>query len=580
MDVITTEAMVKLFLISSKIYIFYQPDKSCGSGVTLSQNYGFIMNNLLKLIVCFSVLALLTTPVFAHEIHDAVETGDLEKVKTLLVDKAELLDLRLENGLTPLAVAAYSNQPEILEFLIKSGADVNSQNERGSTPLHGAAYYGFLECVKLLLNNNADINTSNNSGYTPLKSAISANQIEVLEFIVKSGAELNSQNRAGNTPLHTAATFSSDEIFETLMLGEVDVNLANRAGCTVLHIKAARGQDDHVQMLLDRGAELQVKTVNGKNALNYAKNWRRDSTVELLKSKGLEDIPEEFPVYSGKYLGMPLPGIEPELFAPDVFIVPFYVHGPLSFTKDAKTLFFSQNAFPIEATWFMKEIDGQWTSPETLLDPLVEEETFPKITPDGKKLFYASRVECENEDGTIGWKATTKYLERAGNEWSDPKVFMMPWCQGKSIYSVAFSNDETMFFFSKDFEGHIGQDDLFYSELIDGEYQEPRSFGENVNTEHYEIEPAVSPDGSYVVFASSRPLEIGGRLNLYVTFKSSEGSWTTPQNLGESINQGSNWRPFLTYDGKFLFFQSDKNGMDQYYWVSAELIEDLRPDEL
>ncbi len=533
-----------------------------------------------KIIFCTLAVFFLFSSLLAHEIHDAVESGELERIKTLLTEHPDYLELKLENGQSPLSVAAYNNQPDILKYLIESGADVSVASGSGSTPLHGAAYYGFLECVKLLVESGADVNIANRGGYTPIKSAVAGNDVEIIKFLVKNGVEVNIQNRAGNTPLHTAATFSSDEIFETLMLGEVDVNIANNAGCTVLHIKAARGQDDHVMMLLAKGADIHAFTVNGKTALHYAKNWRRDSTIELLKSNGLKDIPEEFPVYSGKYLGMAAPGLEPELFAPDVFIVPFYVHGPLSFTKDGKALFFSQNAFPIEATWFMKEKDGRWSSPETLLNPLVEGETFPKITPDGDKLYYSSRVDDPQDDSGHGWRSTTKYIEKEADDWGEPEELLMEWCQGKSIYSVSFSENGTMFFFSEDFEGHLGEDDIFCSELINGEYQEPKSLGQNVNTEHYEIEPAVSPDESYVVFASSRPLEIGGRLNLFVTFKSSDNSWTTPTNLGESINQGSNWRPFLTYDGKYLFFQSDKNGMDQFYWVSTELIEKLKPEKL
>ena len=50
-----------------------------------------------------------------------------------------------------LTSAAMWGDKELLEGLLKYGADPNSPNAQGNSPLHEAAYYGELECASILL---------------------------------------------------------------------------------------------------------------------------------------------------------------------------------------------------------------------------------------------------------------------------------------------------------------------------------------------------------------------------------------------------------------------------------------------
>ncbi|WP_410543451.1 ankyrin repeat domain-containing protein [Wolbachia endosymbiont of Cylisticus convexus] len=57
--------------------------------------------------------------------------------------------------------AALEGDLEVAEVLLKHGADVNVKSEQGYTPLHAAAWEGDLEVVKLLLKHEADVNARN-----------------------------------------------------------------------------------------------------------------------------------------------------------------------------------------------------------------------------------------------------------------------------------------------------------------------------------------------------------------------------------------------------------------------------------
>ena len=79
------------------------------------------------------------------------------KTVALLRSRKVLISMQKTRGDTPLHEAAYHGQTEVLELLLKQGADINAKDRFGKTPLHWAAKNGKTEVVELLLKNGADI---------------------------------------------------------------------------------------------------------------------------------------------------------------------------------------------------------------------------------------------------------------------------------------------------------------------------------------------------------------------------------------------------------------------------------------
>jgi Tol biopolymer transport system component len=95
--------------------------------------------------------------------------------------------------------------------------------------------------------------------------------------------------------------------------------------------------------------------------------------------------------------------------------------------------------------------------------------------------------------------------------------------------------------------------------------------------------PFISPDGDYILFSADK--EVGGRsIDLFVSFRKKDGSWTNRIHLGENINgsfNNDNIGAIVTPDGKYLFFISvGKDRPFGIYWVDAKIIEELKPKEL
>ena len=132
-------------------------------------------------------------------LHHATHNADLETVRVLLEYKLDI-DLRDTKGHTPLqdilgyaGPSAESKVVEIVQQLLKSGADPNTRRADGSTPLHRASRYGLLEVTRLLLRYGANIDEKDEKGRTPFQVALSHGHGEITQLLVEHRASLRTR---------------------------------------------------------------------------------------------------------------------------------------------------------------------------------------------------------------------------------------------------------------------------------------------------------------------------------------------------------------------------------------------------
>ena len=106
----------------------------------------------------------------------AARRQNLEIVKLFL--EASMPDIihshHSQNGNTALDHSCQeSDDTEVMEFLLVSGAAVNAVDNDGETPLFHAVHFTRLECAKVLLAAEATVNHRRNDGNTPLDYALS-----------------------------------------------------------------------------------------------------------------------------------------------------------------------------------------------------------------------------------------------------------------------------------------------------------------------------------------------------------------------------------------------------------------------
>ena len=76
-----------------------------------------------------------------------------------------------------------------LELALTRGADVNASNNLGLTPLMMAAYHGQTDMVKALVKHGADINAVDNGGLTAAMLAEDSDHAEIVRTLVASGVK-------------------------------------------------------------------------------------------------------------------------------------------------------------------------------------------------------------------------------------------------------------------------------------------------------------------------------------------------------------------------------------------------------
>ena len=89
-----------------------------------------------------------------------------------------------------IAASRYAS-PEVVQLLLKNGADVDGISNDGSTPIFSARgnYIDPITVTKLLIKAGADVNHVNKYGMTPLKLASGPNgNKEVAQLLIKAGA--------------------------------------------------------------------------------------------------------------------------------------------------------------------------------------------------------------------------------------------------------------------------------------------------------------------------------------------------------------------------------------------------------
>lgn len=284
------------------------------------------------------------------------------------------------------------------------------------------------------------------------------------------------------------------------------------------------------------------------------------------------------PELSGPYLGEDLPGTTPEVFAPGIVNTSDH-EGCAEFTRSGTRFLFHRLEKGVEE-WtdipvFLMELeDGIWSAPRPAPFESEHQDWDYHFTPDGRWLYFTSMRPVETggdppEHGNI-WKVGI-----TADGWGEPELVPPP-INGPDHHdsSPSLTADGTMYFFSSR-EGGFGRADVYRSLQINGVYTRPENLGPTINTEHSEYDLVVAPDESFLVFSSTRPGGYG-EVDLYVSFRDSGDRWSTPKNLGPEVNATGAVFPSLSDDGKVLFYQSRPDDDGTVYWVSTDVIQDLR----
>ena len=194
------------------------------------------------------------------------------------------------------------------------------------------------------------------------------------------------------------------------------------------------------------------------------------------------------------------------------------------------------------------------------------------IAADGQTIYFASDRNTTAKGDMNIWVATLD-----GLHWRDVHEIGAPINSSHFESQPSISPDGRRLYFASnrpqmfpgDQSGKIAEDtkdqnlDIFVShQLPGGRWSEPVNLGHTINTEKYDGSPFIATDGTTLYFASAGHNSMGGLDIFRSEWKGpSDTEWTEPEQLPPPINTTSN-EVFLTIpaSGNALYFASDRAG--------------------
>ena len=266
------------------------------------------------------------------------------------------------------------------------------------------------------------------------------------------------------------------------------------------------------------------------------------------------------------YLGQTPPGATPQVFAPGIISTDAHEFS-CSMTPDGKEFYFTRSGpgRGENLIFVMKWAEGGWTKPEPL--PFLEGRMAfePGVTPDGNLMYFTWNKPVPGQEGP---PMNIWCVGRTESGWSkpfNPGPFLNP---NKAMFVTA-TLDGTIY--TTDISGGPAGTVIAVARIADGKYEALKRLPAPVNVGAQDMYPHIAPDESYLVFESRRMSPPPGS-GLFVSFRNPDGTWGDPRAIDLGGLRGG--LPFVSPDGKYLFFTAGERGKSDIYWVEARFLED------
>lgn len=129
----------------------------------------------------------------------AVIANNMDKVKSLIENGADINTKTLYGNYTPLLLAARMNNSKMSKLLIDAGCEVNVNNFKNDTALRIATAHDNIVLVKMLIDAKACVNVKDWDGGTAFMVAANHGNIEIAKMLVDAGADVHAEDNHGNT---------------------------------------------------------------------------------------------------------------------------------------------------------------------------------------------------------------------------------------------------------------------------------------------------------------------------------------------------------------------------------------------
>jgi len=175
------------------------------------------------------------------------------------------------------------------------------------------------------------------------------------------------------------------------------------------------------------------------------------------------------------------------------------------------------------------------------------------LSPDGGSIFFTRSNHPQNIGG----------LEDPGDIWVSNKMASGGWTAAQNIRSINDSGNNRIIGFMDGGRAMLvhSEEGFGFSYNASGKWLKPTAFKiPYFKSLSDELSGSISADGRYLLFGMESFGSYGVE-DIYMCRLKRDGNWTSPKNLGRSVNSSNQEiTPFIAADNKTLFFASNGRG--------------------
>lgn len=223
---------------------------------------------------------------FQEFLNLAASKGDILTVAALLNAGAEVNGVHMQRA--PLHVAT---EPEMLEFLLDKGADLNLRNKRGLKPIHLFINDEVKnwDSIKIFISHGADVDVTNDEDRNLLELALDDYRTnwDLIAWLLEQGFDFNIAHSDGRSLLDIACSNGQNHIIEFILNKKIDLNRLNKRGYAPLHYACHANEKRAIELLLTHGANPFFIDKNGFLPIHKLDASKTD-LIEMLEQKMFE----------------------------------------------------------------------------------------------------------------------------------------------------------------------------------------------------------------------------------------------------------------------------------------------------
>lgn len=230
-----------------------------------------------------------------------------------------------------------------------------------------------------------------------------------------------------------------------------------------------------------------------------------------------------------------------------------------------------------EDLYISRKVNGKWQRPASLSTNINTEknEGTCSISADGRTLIFTTCMDPE------GYGSCDLYITtRTADQWSIPQnlgpaINTANWESQPSLSA----DGRTLYFVSERADGYGGRDIYVSWQDDQGNWQEAKNVGNDINTVQDEVSPFIHVNNTTLYFSSKGYSGMGG-FDIYYSDRSANG-WSVPENVGYPLNDANDQTaPFISASGERAYYSIDKplpNGLVASGIFMTEIPESIRP---